>query len=507
MEGELGLAIDGRRDQGQPDDDGELHHHQRLTRLGRACRSQGSALERRRRPEGREHEGRIETGQRGREQGGADDRGDQRRIVQVVERQGPVEEGVQRRQGQFDQHGGDDHGDRDVDQRLAHELDDEVGAPGARGLAHTHLDSTPRGARGHQGDEVDRGDQHDETAFGRHAGIHPGVGGLAQRPGARTLAGGEMQIRQRLQPEAVDRCPVRTGKAHGREVGEAGAQRISRSAGLEPQIGQFRNLERRGIGVIQRQHGERRAARAEHLSMEMGVRRQVLEHRHHAHGVEACQPLEGGLQVGGRIRTQRRQFQARVDHQHLADGGVLAEVLARRRARQHQAVGRGQGRVGVTGQDRQGHDLEEIRIGPEHRFGDRDVAMLERGRVVLEPRHVFSFGEIQPEIAGGHGRRAIEPLRLLPGQLDVVLQAIDAFVAGDEAFERVFVAQEQSDEDGHGEADRQAQDGNPRVEAVAADVAKRGGDVVTEHRCAPPIRSAGRSRAWRGRPSRTGTRP
>ncbi len=87
---------------------------------------------------------------------------------------------------------------------------------------------------------------------------------------------------------------------------------------------------------------------------------------------------------------------------------------------------------------------------------------------------MLRLGEVQPEEAGGGDGGAVEPLRLLARKDDVVLQPVDAFVAGDEALEGVFVAQEQADQDRRGEADREAEDGDPGIEAVAADVAERG---------------------------------
>ncbi len=61
MQGELGLPVDRRGGDHQADEDGELHHDQHVPYGRRARRCAQRPLQRRRRPESRQHERWIEA--------------------------------------------------------------------------------------------------------------------------------------------------------------------------------------------------------------------------------------------------------------------------------------------------------------------------------------------------------------------------------------------------------------------------------------------------------------
>ena len=181
------------------------------------------------------------------------------------------------------------------------------------------------------------------------------------------------------------------------------------------------------------------------------------------------------------VERRRSCVEAGVDHQGAADGGVLAEILAGHLASQDQAVRRLEGRIGVAGQDRQGHHLEEAGIGPDNVLADGDVPTLEVGIRDRQPGDLRRLGEVEPEISG-HGRDGpVDGARFRSGESQIELQAVDLLPTGNEPLEADLVADVEADQDRRGEAGRQAEDGDGGIESVAADVADGGGDVVSQH--------------------------
>ncbi len=215
------------------------------------------------------------------------------------------------------------------------------------------------------------------------------------------------------------------------------------------------------------------------------------------------------MEARNRLRLAGRQAKpARrpgVDQQGPADRPVLAEILPRRGSRQHQAVRRRQGGVGIARQNRIGHDLEEVGVGPGDPVVGRLVADLQDALRRGDAGGRLDLGEIQ--LHPGRRRRLdhIDGPQLLARQEQVKIEPVDLFMAGNEPVESVFVADVEADQDRSRKTDGQPQDGDGRIEAVAADVAQGCRQVVAEHRTCSPIRSGGRRRAWPGRRGWRGT--
>ncbi len=263
--------------------------------------------------------------------------------------------------------------------------------------------------------------------------------------------------------------------------GQGGGQRPWRHARPKLQIGQVVDGVGRWMTIVDRQRRKGRPAGDEHLDVQMGVGRDVLEHRHHPHRVEGGDRrlLVGGIAEGrvlGRIQLDR-----------AADRGVLAEVLAGHLAGQHQPVGGLHGGVGVARQHRVGHHPEEVRPDPGRRFRGGDLASLQEQPRRAHPGGVLHLGKIEPERSGQRSAGEDHGHGFLAGHGHVRFQAIGALVAGQEPLEGVLVAQVQTDHDGRGEADRQAQDGDAGIEPVAGEVVQRGGQIVAEHGPLPEV--------------------
>ncbi len=219
--------------------------------------------------------------------------------------------------------------------------------------------------------------------------------------------------------------------------------------------------------------GDRRkggAGRGEDLDVEVGVGGQVLQHRQHPHGVVA--------------RRRARQIgigNAGIDQEGLADRRILAEVLARRPAGEHQPIGRLERGVGISGEHRIGHDPEETGIGPDERFLEGLVSDLEGGPARGQTGRPFDLREIELELGRRHRGRRRQHEGLGARQDQGFGEAVDLLVAGNELLEAIFVAQIEPDQDRRGEADGQAGDGDGRVDPVAREVPQRGRDVVLQH--------------------------
>ncbi len=106
-------------------------------------------------------------------------------------------------QGQLGRRHGEQHGHRDLDQGLAHELDDQVATAGADRFAHSDLDRPPRRLGRHQGDEVDGGDHHNQHPDGGDPRIDPAIPGGAGDLRGTDARGGEVQGGQGLHPELI----------------------------------------------------------------------------------------------------------------------------------------------------------------------------------------------------------------------------------------------------------------------------------------------------------------
>ncbi len=106
-----------------------------------------------------------------------------------------LEEGAEGPDQGFRQGRRDHCGEGHLDQGLAYKLDHQLPPCRAGGLAYPNLDAAPRRASGHQGDEVDRGHQHDQGADARDpVGDRPAAGGLGDD--RRLARGAEVRIAQ-----------------------------------------------------------------------------------------------------------------------------------------------------------------------------------------------------------------------------------------------------------------------------------------------------------------------
>ncbi len=140
-----------------------------------------------------------------------------------------------------------------------------------------------------------------------------------------------------------------------------------------------------------------------------------------------------------------------------------------------------QGGHAISRQHRIGHHFEEVGVGPADSVYRPGLAPSQRLAGRLEPGHGLHLWEIQREVRPHRPQRAVHLLDLLAGQGEVELDAVDVLIARDEPLEAVFVSDIKSDHDRRGEADGEAEDGDPRVEPVAAEVAEGGGEVVAQH--------------------------
>ncbi len=164
--------------------------------------------------------------------------------MQVVEHDGAAQEGVDPGQGELDRRHRHHERDQDIDQRLAHELEQEIAAARAHDLAHPDLDRPAGRARCHKRHEVDGGDQDNESADGGDAGVHTPIPPLAKHIAG--VVGLEVNVLQRDQPIELGRG--RAGRAARVVAHVEGAQPlpdlVRRDAGLQPHIGQERDVER-----------------------------------------------------------------------------------------------------------------------------------------------------------------------------------------------------------------------------------------------------------------------
>ncbi len=113
------------------------------------------------------------------------------------------------------------------------------------------------------------------------------------------------------------------------------------------------------------------------------------------------------------------------------------------------------------------------------------VAGLQRDPPLRQTGRALDLRKIELQLGRRHRRHGWKHERLGARQDEGLAQAIDLFLAGDEALEAVFVAQVEADQDRGGEADRQARDGDGGVEPVAREVSQRCGDVVLQHGVLP----------------------
>ena len=280
LQSEGRLAIDRRGADDQHDQRGELRHDEALTHRRRARPLSAGAFQRRRGREAGQHQRRIRPGDQAGEQSGSDYSQRQRRIVQIVEDDAALEKRVRCRQSQPGDGHAEQHGREDVEQGFAHELDDQVAPARADGLAHPYLDRPADGARGHQRDEVDRRDDDDQQSDD------------SDLPNHRAAFGGEVHVLQRLEPEA----PPRGARVvAGGEGLEPFADAVGGHARRQPCVGPVEEL------IFGRARGPGGVARRENLELlQMGLARDVLEHRPHAHRMRGR---------GQRVIAVRGQYQ------------------------------------------------------------------------------------------------------------------------------------------------------------------------------------------------------
>ncbi len=462
--GEHGLAPDHHRRHDQADEDGELEGDQALAQHRPAGAAHEPALEHAGRPETGQHHRRIGPGQ----DSGQDHQAEQHRQGEHVgEGHVAAEEGVEARHQRLCPSQGDHAGQGRVEQGLADELDNQVAPLRPGQLAHPDLDRAPARPRRHQVHEVDRPHQHDQHADQRH---RPGRRHIAPR--RHGIRGGrrEMDRGQRRDLETVvvtllgveddGQMPVdqpryavddRTdGLAWTKADVGVGAP------GLEPSV--VRHV------VHAAQFGERGLGRGHHRQPQVGVGRQVLDHRRHPHRI------------------------ALVDQEGAADGSVGPEVLPRQGAAQHHRVRLGQGGLEVAGHRRQRQDLEDVRIGPCQGFEGLDLAITHEAPVAIEPAGRLDLREIELHPAGKVRRGVVGSPGPAAAQLGDIRDEIGVPGSRYPLVEAEFVADEDGDEQGGDEGDRQTADADQGVEPVVREVAQGGDEITSEHlpSLAPP---------------------
>jgi hypothetical protein len=163
---------------------------------------------------------------------------------------------------------------------------------------------------------------------------------------------------------AEERTRVDVPAAEGRQVGD---QQRRRSARREPEVGEDIGAETLGHAIVGHERTEGREARGEYLGVQVGVVRQILQHRRHQHPVGLGRRPDLLIEVEG-----------------LADHVLAAEVLARHAPGQDHAVGPVEGALLIARKGRQRQDLEHLRIGPIDLLHRLDLAVPHH---VLDRRH------------------------------------------------------------------------------------------------------------------------
>ncbi len=479
---ETGLPVDGGRGYDQPDQNGELDHHQGLAQQNRAGGLDHAALEHCGGTEAGQHKGRIDRGQKANQQRRAQDAWEQERIDQEVQAQITLHEAAERLDQQLRERQGDHHRDGHLDQGFAHELDHQVDLPGAGGFAHTDLDASSSRTGRHQGDEVDGRDQHDQEPYpgdpvgdiraprrfdGGHRQARLGQVGVPQSDGMETELGAAAQRGEqgRFGPSGDDKCTLQVGRGlAGREahegVGADVPEQVHRVELRQVRIGAF--------------------LRGEDLGREVGVGWQILEH--------GCDPHRApGLAGRGQRAGAWRARNGGLDLKGVADRQVPAEVLAGDAAGDHHRVGLLQRRVQVAGQDRQGEHLEDLRVGPGEGFlADARIpkAMTDTGKGLHQARG-DDTGHHRLQLSGDQGLGGVRGAGRLARLLEHVGDLVDLLITRQPMVVAELAAHELGDKDRGGEGDRQAQDADRGVEAVARQIAQRRGEIVAEHRLLP----------------------
>ncbi len=288
---------------------------------------------------------------------------------------------------------------------------------------------------------------------------------------------------------------MRIGQGHGVEAElaaryERGEQGVFRLAGdvertlqlcvglarREPHEGVGPDVAERGVGLELGQAGVGALAGGVDLGGEVGVGRQVLQHR----GDPQRMPGRNAGRLGRRAGTRVGGLHL----QHIAERQVAAEIFAGHGAGDRHRIGLVQRGRGIAGQGGQGKDLEEAGIDPgEVALGDRDVPgpVAHRGKGLHQPRGDDPRHH-RPELArdGGLGG-VVVGARILAGLHELVGDLVDLLVARQPMVVVELAPDELGDQDGGGEGHRQAQDADRGIELVAPQVAERRGEIVAEH--------------------------
>ncbi len=381
---------------------------------------------------------------------------------------GAAEEGVHRPNELFDRGDGDDHTERGVQQGFTDKLDDQIAPAGAGNLADPNLDRASGGARRHQVDEIDTGNNDDQQTETR--------GGVDQR----RINGGLFHLQNvGTMMKAGDR---RKGKGirlvRGCALGPALMLDEMRQHGLL----QVRDLSTRfqaqicaiaagaktgcaGLRCIRCKIRKGRLSRQKDFGTPVGFDGQVLQHGCDPHGV-----CDGGI----------------LDHPDvhgLADRIVLTEIFASQVERDHCAVGRIERMVEIAIQDRHAQNFEDIGIGIDEGLGRmRIVAATGNPQpVLMRARYLVDLGKIEPHPFRHPRRRHSVVLACLAGLCHACDQKIGRVGLGQEAVETQLVTDEEADQNSGSEACGQPQDIDTGIEFIACQVAQRRRQIVAEH--------------------------
>ena len=176
---------------------------------------------------------------------------------------------------------------------------------------------------------------------------------------------------------------------------------------------------------------------------------------------------------------QRPAGRGELQQDRTADHIFAAEQFLRKAPGNDQHVRFRQGGIGVTGQGPGREHPEEVRLCAAQVRPDRDVGLFEVPAACPQPGHCLYFREIQlqpgPEslicAADGCTGRAIDDhgqtVRLLGVGIHAVITEL--------------IAHKQRDQNDRGETQRETQNVDDGIDAVAHEIAKRGGDIVAKH--------------------------
>ncbi len=193
-----------------------------------------------------------------------------------------------------------------------------------------------------------------------------------------------------------------------------------------------------------------------------------------------CDRFEVEMRVGGQVFDDGADMQrSRVTQlDGFADDIFTAEELTREAPRDHEHVGPRQRSVGVARQHLRRKHAEEVRVRAAEVRLNLDILVLHVKSVAgPQPGRGLHFGKIQPE----RGRESRVRDAKLYRAFDIHLHPEYALGVRICAVVGQLVAHEQPDQDGCSETQREPEDVDRGVGAIAEQAANRRDEIVVQH--------------------------